>query len=240
MGFQDFDDIVAGGIQGRPLYVCLLLDCSGSMKRGGKIASLNFAIRMVIPALRAEAEGHPGAQILIRAMVFSNSAKWINPEFVRIEDYVWTDVPSEGLTTTGAALSLLAEAMKQPPMPSRALPPLIVLVSDGMATDDFEAGLHALLAQTWGRKALRFAIAIGDDASLEELTQFVSQPQIGVLRADNQDMLLRELKWATVQGSRSSLTPGSAPKASNGEYEEWRGAPPPEPWLGDPENPLAW
>ena len=54
-------------------------------------------------------------------------------------------------------------------MSDRALPPVLVLISDGQPTDDFGKGLEDLLGQPWGKKAVRVAIAIGDDADLEVL-----------------------------------------------------------------------
>jgi uncharacterized protein YegL len=43
-------------------------------------------------------------------------------------------------------------------MEQRALPPVLVLISDGQPTDDFEAGLATLMAEPWARKAVRLAV----------------------------------------------------------------------------------
>jgi hypothetical protein len=58
-------------------------------------------------------------------------------------------------------------------MEERALPPVLVLISDGQPTDDFEAGLERLLRQPWAQKAVRLAIAVGHDADQEVLQQFI-------------------------------------------------------------------
>src|ERR671915_110041 len=43
------------------------------------------------------------------------------------------------------ALSMVAEQLRIPPMVERALPPVLVLISDGQPTDDYASGLKALM-----------------------------------------------------------------------------------------------
>jgi hypothetical protein len=38
-----------------------------------------------------------------------------------------------------------------------------VLISDGHPTDDFEAGLKSMMEVPWAKRAVRIAIAIGND-----------------------------------------------------------------------------
>ena len=61
-------------------------------------------------------------------------------------------------TDMGEAMSLLAEALAEEQMEERGLPPVLVLISDGQPSDDFQLGLNALLAERWGDKAVRIAI----------------------------------------------------------------------------------
>ena len=82
----------------------------------------------------------------------------------------WQDLSAGGYTDLGAALRLLAPELNVPPMPRRALPPAILLVSDGLSTDDGDAGLEALLATPWGAQAVRTSVAIGRDADLDGLS----------------------------------------------------------------------
>lgn len=213
MGWVDMDKVMDQGVTGRPLHVFLLLDCSGSMEKHGKIQALNTAIMEVLPELQSEASAHPGVQMLIRAMIFSDGAQWLSASAVPIDSFSWIPVQAGGLTATGQALELLAGALRIPPMPERALPPVIVLISDGASTDDYEGGLRAVKAQSWGRKAMRMAIAIGADANHDELSRFVSHEEVGVFQANNPQALVKYLKWATVTGSRSSLSPQSQASA---------------------------
>jgi len=106
------------------------------------------------------------------------------------------------LTATGAALRLMGKELKN--FGQRALPPVIILMSDGDATDDYEGGIVELLSHRWGKKAVRIAIAIGGDASITELQKFCSNPEENhPLEARNASDLVRYIKWATVEVSKS-------------------------------------
>jgi uncharacterized protein YegL len=109
----------------------------------------------------------------------------------------------------GAALSLVAQELKIPLMPERAFPPVLVLVSDGQPTDDFSAGLKALMNQPWGRKAVRLAIAIGQDADDDCLQRFVGNKEIPVFHADGPTALLRYVKWVSTEALKSVSSPMS-------------------------------
>lgn len=196
-----------GEIASRPLHFIWIADCSGSMGVSGKIQALNNAIRESIPHMRETAKENPNAQVLVRAVKFSNGAHWHIAQPTPVEQFEWIDLAAEGETDMGKALKLVAEQLKIPPMAERALPPVLVLVSDGQPTDDFGAGLKALLDLPWGKKAVRIAIAIGEDADLDVLQRFINNPEIQPLRANNPEALVRYIKWV----STIVLTP-SQPK----------------------------
>jgi len=114
-----------------------------------------------------------------------------------------------GNTCLGAALRELAAQLKIPPMPQRALPPVLVLISDGNPTDDFEAGLARLMAEPWGKKAVRVAIAIGQDVDLSVLDRFVANPSLPTLQANNPEALVQYIQWASTAVLQSSSAPSS-------------------------------
>src|SRR3981081_2114198 len=149
-------------MRARPLHFFLLLDCSSSMNVGGKIQALNAAIAEALPVMRAEAEKNPHAEVLVRVVTFSTGASWHVAEPTPIASFVWSDVGAGGDTHLGAALALVSEVLRSPPMPERALPPVLVLISDGRPTDrEFPARLDELLALPWGRRAGGTRSAIG-------------------------------------------------------------------------------
>jgi hypothetical protein len=141
-----------GELASRPLHFIWIADSSGSMEQDGKIQSLNTAIREAIPHMKKVAEDNPNAQVLVRAVKFSNGAQWHIAQPTPVADFGWTDLNAEGETDMGKALELVAEQLKMPPMSERALPPVLVLVSDGQPTDDFESGLKALMEQPVGQE----------------------------------------------------------------------------------------
>lgn len=115
----------------------------------------------------------------------------------------------------GRALQLAAEELSPSRMPSRALPPVFVLVSDGQPTDDFGTGLRAFMAEPWGKKAVRLAIAIGSDADTEVLQRFIGHAEWQPLQANNSADLVEYIRWASTVVLQAASSPASqAPGAS--------------------------
>jgi uncharacterized protein YegL len=198
-----------GELATRPLHFILLADCSGSMNIDGKIQALNNAVREAIPHMQAVANENPNAEILVRAIKFSDSAEWHIPTPTPIENFQWKDLTSGGLTDMGEALNLLSEELKIPPMSDRALPPVLVLISDGLPTDDINNGLKTLMALPWGKKSVRIAIAVGEDADQEILQRFIDNPDIKPLQANNADQLVKYIKWVSTVILKSASSPSS-------------------------------
>lgn len=132
-----------GELASRPLHFFWMVDCSGSMD-GEKIGVVNNAIQNVLPEMVEEAENNPNAQLYVRTLKFSSGASWVTAEPVKVEEYVWEDLNAVGLTDFGKACDLLAAQLSIPPMPERALPPVVVLLSDGQPTDDYKQPLANL------------------------------------------------------------------------------------------------
>jgi len=205
-----------GEMATKPLHFIWIADCSDSMRVGGKIQALNTAIREAIPHMRKVAQDNPNAQVLVRAVRFSDGAYWHIAQPVPVEQFEWVDLQAKGVTDMGKALELVAEQLKMPPMPERGLPPVLVLISDGLPTDDFAAGLNALLDLPWGKKAVRIAIAIGEDANLEVLQRFINNSELKPLRANNPEALTTHIRWASTAVLKSVSSPHSEPKGASG------------------------
>jgi len=216
-----------GKLAGRPLHFIWIADCSYSMA-GEKIKSLNEAIRESLPHMRKVAEDNPNAEVMIRAIKFSSGAEWHIGIPTAIDQFQWDDISVESSTDLGAALSLLADALKIPPMDTRALPPVLVLLSDGMPTDDYKAGLNKLMAEPWGKRSVRIAIAIGSDADLDVLKKFIANPELEPLVAKNSPQLVKAIRWA----STAVLQAASAPASQGTGKDHGRGVVPPPPPAG--------
>lgn len=200
-----------GELATRPIHFFWVVDCSGSMY-GEKIGIVNNTIQECIPEMRNSADNNPNAQLLIRALQFSSGASWITTSPVPVENYSWEDMEAGGLTELGKAFDLLAAQLSIPPMPARALPPVIVLLSDGQPTDDYKKSLDKLKGMPWFRKAVKIAISIGQDADDDVLIEFTGNKEL-VLQANNATALAKMIKWASTTASMVSA-PSSKPMNS--------------------------
>ena len=220
----------------RPLHFIYICDCSGSMAAQGKMQALNQAIRQSLPGMAKVARDNPEARVLVRAVSFADVASWHIAEPTAVEQLQWVDLQAGGITAMGKALELVASQLDSPPMEERALPPVLVLISDGQPTDNFGAGLKNLMNKAWAQKAVRLAIALGHDANLDVLQDFIGPDagevaQIGrsmqgvgkstrrPLQASNATALAQYIEWAStaVVGAASmpvSRTQGSATKGN--------------------------
>lgn len=204
-----------GELANRPLHFIWILDCSGSMA-GDKIQQLNTAIKETLPHMRVVAKENPNAKVLMRVLTFSTGARWHVATPTVLEDFKWTDIDADGVTSLGKALEMLTEQLKMPPMEQRALPPVLVLISDGQPTDDYKSGLKALKEQPWGQKAVRVAIGIGRDADTDVLAQFIDHPEIKPLQANNSQDLVRYIRWASTEVLKQASAPASQGAAQTG------------------------
>lgn len=188
-----------GELASRPLHFFWVVDCSGSMY-GEKIGAVNNAIQSTIPEMREAAKDNPNAQLLVRTLKFSTGASWVTSNPVNIDDFDWNDLDAGGVTDLGQAFDMLSAQLTIPPMTDRALPPVIVLLSDGQPTDDYKKGLDKLLHLPWGKKAVRIAISIGQDADDDVLQEFTGNREL-VLQANNPEALVKCIKWASTAAS---------------------------------------
>jgi uncharacterized protein YegL len=223
-----------GELATRPLHFIWIADCSGSMETDGKIQALNTAIREAIPHMQKVADENPNADVMVRAVKFSNGAQWHISQTTKVIDFKWADLTAGGVTDMGKALRMVAEQLKV--LPERGLPPVLVLISDGQPTDDFEGGLKEILDQPWGKKAVRIAIAIGEDADLDVLQKFINNPEIKPLRANTPEALVRYIKWVSTAVLKSASSPASQSKQAAAGINVPIPAPPPEEVLDSADD----
>ena len=204
-----------GPIAKRPLHFFWMCDCSGSMA-GEKINQLNFSVKNALPGMKEAARDNHTAQLFMHVIKFASGAQWVIGDPVPVEQFNWIDLDAQGVTDMGQALELVADKLQSVQTP-RGLPPVLVLVSDGQPTDDFDGGLKKLMALPIGQKSLRIAIAIGKDADLP--TFIANSPKLEALGlkepliAETSDQLKRYIIWVTT----SLLTPATSTKETNKE-----------------------
>lgn len=199
-----------GEITKRKLHVIFMPDRSGSMFHNGKIQALNNAMQDTIPAMQKTASQNPQADVHARVLAFSDDVNWIVENPVPIADFRWTPMSAGGQTAMGKALSTIAMVLDVPPMDARGFSPAVILVSDGQPTDDFDAGLQEFMSRPWGKKAIRLAIGIGQDADKDVLGRFIGNPEIPVLEANNPEMLTRFLRFASTMAIQRASRPSGS------------------------------
>ena len=210
---QTFDPAKYTAPTAKPLLVVLLLDVSGSMG-GEKIQNLNGSVKDMLDTFggteNSEIEIHVaiitfGAEVKLHQMLASASA------------IKWHDLSASGGTPLGTALKM-AKAMIEDKnvMPSRAYRPTVVLVSDGMPTDDWEEPLHAFISDGRSAKCDRMAMAIGADADEVVLGKFIEGTKNSLFYAENAKQLRDFFKFVTMSVTirTKSQTPNAVPEAS--------------------------
>jgi len=152
--------------------VLFVLDLSASMT-GMKMHLLNSSMRTAVDTLRLEASTIGTAEVWFGAIGFSTGARWLTDGFERVTTVQWTDVHAGGPTDMGSGIDLVTQYLETTaPVTETSL--LIVLATDGQATDDYPSALRRLLANPRGWRATRVALAIGDDADASALELFTS------------------------------------------------------------------
>lgn len=169
--------------QARPLPVIVLADASGSMSENGKIEALNQALKDMIQTFAQESRIR--AEIQVGLITFGGKGAQIHLPLAPAHQIANVKpIPAEGTTPMGQAFNLARDLLENRELiPSRAYRPALILVSDGLPTDDWERPFNALQNSERAQKATRFAMAIGDDADDAMLTQFVNDREAPLFKA---------------------------------------------------------
>lgn len=181
----------------RPLPVIVLADVSGSMSANGKIDVLNDAVSEMIATFAEEDDAR--AEIHVSVIAFGGGGASIHKPLRPARETRWEPMSASGRTPMGGAFEL-ARAMieDRETVPSRAYRPTLVLVSDGVPTDDWRTPLATLLQSERASKATRFAMGIGADADLETLTAFLASDEGRVFGAHEARDIKNFFRWVTM------------------------------------------
>ncbi len=180
----------------KPLPVIILADTSGSMSVNGKIDALNLALGDMIASFADQPEGR--AEIHVSVITFGKEAK-VHTDLAPATESILTPLEAKGMTPLGGALDLARELIEDKvKVPGRAYTPTIVLVSDGLPNDDWEASLDRLLKSERGRKAQRFALGVGEDADVAVLKRFLADPDARIYGASDARQIKSFFRWVTM------------------------------------------
>lgn len=181
-----------------------LVDTSGSMA-GSKIGTVNAAMEECIPMLKEVAQANDDAEIKVAILQFSSGCQWITPESgpVGLDDLVWNDLQPGGLTDFGIALKELDKRLSRKEYlqsQTGAYAPVVLLLSDGGPTDDWESGLKQIKENNWFKHAIKIAIDIDSGSDRNVLTAFTGNPE-AILEANDTATLKKMIHKVSVRAS---------------------------------------
>ena len=101
--------------------------------------------------------------------------------------------------------------------------PAIFLLSDGEPTDEYASSLAKLKENNWFKKAIKVAVAIGEDANRDVLAEFTGNKE-AVLTVHTPEALTKMIRFVSVTasqiGSKSSgVGKGGVDEAANKQDE---------------------
>ena len=181
-----------------------VVDTSSSMS-GSRIGTLNAAMEESIPLLKEIAQANDDAEIKVAILQFSSGCQWITPESgpATLEDLNWKDLCAEGITDFGAALLELDKKLSRNVFlksQTGAYAPVILLISDGAPTDNWEKGLAQIKKNNWFKHAIKIAIDIQSGAERSVLEAFTGNSE-AVLDAKDTAILKKMIHKVSVRAS---------------------------------------
>ena len=140
-----------------------VIDTSGSMA-GAKIGALNDAMINILSELQYE-----GVPMEVSVLLYSKTVRWMYERPIDISEFEWKNVEANGMTAMGKACIALAKRFTEDEASNDVS--IIIIISDGYPTDDFDEGINALNETPSFLSSNRFAIAV-DDADEVALQRF--------------------------------------------------------------------
>lgn len=206
----------------RRLCVFYVLDTSSSM-RGLPISTLNRAMGNSLHVLRQTARENPDSQVEVAVLEYDTTCRWMHPEGpVPIEDFVWTNLRAGGLTCMGAALRELGSKLSRDAWlgsPSGLFAPVVILMTDGYAVDDYEGALAELEGNDLFSAAIRIGFAIGDDPDVDMIARITGSAE-SVIRTTDLDVFADLLRFVSMRSSTASMGPWRVDGEEGGQAGE--------------------
>lgn len=193
----------------KPMPVFLLLDVSGSMS-GLKIEELNQAVEEMLKAFTREE-----VKIVINMITFGDRVDF-KMQQQTVQDAIdnWVPLNASGMTPMGMALKMAKDLIEDREIvPSKSYRPLVVLVSDGEPTDEWEGPMKDFITTGRSQKCQRLAMAIGEGANQKILNKFIEGQDLDLFFAKNASDINKFFKLVTMTVTQT--TQAVKPKAQD-------------------------
>ena len=204
----------------KELHVFYVLDTSGSMK-GQKISALNHAMDESVEALKTLAKNNGDAKLKIAVLEFNSGCRWMTangPEDLE-EDFIYEYLEAGGLTDIGSALTELNSKLSRQAFLSSmtgSFMPVIIFMTDGYATDNYEKALEEIRKNRWFIHAIKIGFAIGDDPDIKMISSIVGNSE-AVIKTTDLDLFKRLMRFVSVTASKLVSQSATTETATTGK-----------------------
>ncbi len=187
----------------RVLNIFYVLDTSGSMD-GAPIGTLNDAMGETIEILSQQAKKNADALLKIAVLQFNSGCEWLQPSGPEdAVDFVWQDLKAGGITDMGAALKELGSKLSKDAYLSSmtgSFLPVIIFMTDGGATDDYEKALTEIRKNKWFSRATKIGFALGESPDKKMIAEVVGNAE-AVLATADLELFSRLIKFVSTTSS---------------------------------------
>ena len=177
--------------------IIFVVDISGSME-GNRIKNVNTIMFHLINKFYSLFKVKDHVRIRLSVLTFSSDVKWVYDKILEKEaDEAWFNLKASGLTHFGQALNKLRSYFSFDDgihaNLDNAFLPLIIFMSDGAPTDNWEEPLKMIQRNKNFEKLCKRVIAIGDDASIDILSQLSFHEIVRISGENDMDCAIDEI-----------------------------------------------
>jgi len=209
---EQFQDITLAENPDPRAPVAVILDCSKSMAEvyEGQARSAMEELNDALDVLVTELHKDPLARrrVEVSFVLYGSHSQPATP-FATVENMVLPTLAPLGLTATGEAINVALDALEARKAEYKAngiqyYRPWVLLLSDGMATDDITAVAQRVKQMEAEKKLAFFAVGV-EGAEMEQLSSLTTRGALAL-----QGLKFRELfQWLSAsQSSVSASQPG--------------------------------
>ncbi|MDR1639549.1 MAG: VWA domain-containing protein [Clostridiales bacterium] len=164
----------------RTMTLFFVIETSANMI-GDKMRVVNEAIEEFVSDFQNLADNNPDVEMKITALQFNSGTEWLFPP-TPVDCFAWKGLEANGLASFGAAMTELDKKLSRHDdgymsAIAGSMVPVIILMSGGEPTDDYEGPLEVIKQNMWFVYSIKIAIAIGDDANKSVLQKFTGSAE---------------------------------------------------------------